>query len=369
MIDIKTIKAELLCLGLRLDISSYNVIANKYPHLLERTLVHAMHIVLYEEIVNVCVSETFCNYSPYSLIYNEKFYLYKGEEQICDVRIIELPSWCFKTINGYQILDYIRPHSDDCLSCSPILYCDYIKNGKICQFCSLSAYGSLKNIKYRLDPNILAKMLKVAFDNKIYDLNFSSGTILTEDKSASYYIDVLKKAELDKYGEQIFVSIEIAPPDTDEYIEDLSKCGVTSLIMNIEIADDNLRKTICPGKSEIPLDRYFKAMKKAVSLLGYGNVSSVLLAGIQPAEDIIMLGSKLIEMGVIPTIMPFKPLDDCLMSNYGITNPEELIQINDTLTRLLHMKGLNPTNQNGCTRCGGCSLETLNFSRMRTRRI
>ena len=95
--------------------------------------------------------------------------------------------------------------------------------------------------------------------------------------------------------------------------------------MNIEIADENLRKFICPGKSEISLDRYFSAMEKAVSLLGIGNVSSVLLAGIQPVEDIIRLGKELIEIGVIPTIMPFKPLDDCLMKNYGLTNPVELM--------------------------------------------
>ena len=147
----------------------------------------------------------------------------------------------------------------------------------------------------------------------------------------------------------------------------MAENGVTSLIMNIEIADENLRKHICPGKSEISLDRYFSAMEKAVSLLGTGNVSSVLLAGIQPVEDIIQLGKKLIEIGVIPTVMPFKPLDDCLMKNVGLTNPVELTQINDILSEQLRIKGLDPTHQHGCTGCGGCSLETIEFRHANTR--
>ena len=137
--------------------------------------------------------------------------------------------------------------------------------------------------------------------------------------------------------------------------------GVTALIMNIEIVDEKLRRIICPGKSEVSLQRYFDAMQSAVHILGIGNVASVLLAGIQPAEDIINMGKKLIEIGVIPTIMPFKPLDDCDMKKEKITNPKELLFISERLESQMIKRGLNPHSQYGCTKCGGCSLETVSF--------
>lgn len=158
-----------------------------------------------------------------------------------------------------------------------------------------------------------------------------------------------------------YISVEITPPDKDHYIQALADVGVTALIMNLEIVDDQLRKKICPGKSEIPINRYLEAMEKAVFILGKGNVSSVLIAGIQPPEDIISMGKHLLSLGVIPTVMPFKPLDDCTMSTNIVTNPKELLYISESLGDELIRLHINPLMQHGCTRCGGCSLETIDF--------
>lgn len=359
---LKVIKAELLCYGLRLDSAATRKIEEYNSCILERTLVHAMHIVIDELIINVCVSEKFCQLSPYHITYcNEEYYLMKDRQNICNIEIISLPKWCQEYENGYRIADYIRPHSRKCISCSPILKCGYYQIGKSCMFCSLNDFSSQTGSAEIIDPSTLAKMLFRALTYANYELNFSSGTILSEDKSANYYINVL--ANLKKLGLKKLppISIEITPPDKDSYIQELADNGVTALIMNLEIVDDQLRKKICPGKSEISLNRYLEAMERAVCILGKGNVSSVLIAGIQPPEDIILMGKKLLSIGVIPTIMPFKPLDNCAMREGKVTNPDELLYINRILMKEIIHLNLNPLAQYGCTRCGGCSLETIDF--------
>ena len=72
-LQLKVIKAELLCYGLRLDTTAFIKISNQNPYALERTLVHAMHIVINDIVVNVCVAEEFCKFSPYYLTYNQDF--------------------------------------------------------------------------------------------------------------------------------------------------------------------------------------------------------------------------------------------------------------------------------------------------------
>lgn len=350
-------KAELLCYGLRIDGNALKELIRANPFVRERTLVHALHISINGCIINVCVSEKFCSLSPYVLIHDEGFRLLKNGAEICEVDVIEIPDWCKTIIDGYITGKYLRPHSLNCISCSPILLCGYTVNGKGCKFCSLSEFSNKKD--YIIPEKSLAKMIYCAMMAKDYELNFSAGTLLTNYKSEDYYLSVLR--ELRNLKPKYFpkVSIEMTPPDDEQVLYELADNGVKALIFNIEIASSELRKAICPGKGEISLEHYLSMIDKAVNILGRGNVSSVLLAGIQPADDIIKMGSELILLGAIPTIMPFKPLDDCEMKKHNITDPKELLYISSALGEMMRKKGLSPKLQCGCTKCGGCSLEDL----------
>lgn len=62
-------------------------------------------------------------------------------------------------------------------------------------------------------------------------------------------------------------------------------------------------------------------------------------------------------MGVFPTIMPFRPLDDCTFKYNKACNADELIEMSEYLGELLRKYGLKPECQEGCTKCGGCSIE------------
>ena len=82
-------------------------------------------------------------------------------------------------------------------------------------------------------------------------------------------------------------------------------------------------------------------------------------AGLQPAADILSMAKRMIGMGVIPTIIPFKPLDGCSLRNAKIANPKELLDIAKEIDSYLNLNRLCASEQHGCTKCNGCSIEAL----------
>ena len=132
--------------------------------------------------------------------------------------------------------------------------------------------------------------------------------------------------------------------------------GVTSLIMNIELFDDAIRKSICPGKSEITIEQYMKALSYSVERLGVGNVSSVLIAGIEPIENTIICAKKLLHIGVIPTIIPFKPYDNCELHNQKTTDPVILQIINEEISNEKIKISFPNVDSHSCIGCGACNV-------------
>ncbi len=358
--EIAKIKADLLCYGVRLETRAKEISTIKNSYLLDGGFVHAAHFLIDGIVINTCISEDFCKRSPYEIsIENDESVLRRDGEFISRIEVLPLPDWCLEKVDGYMIGDYLRPHSPNCISCCPVLKCTYYANGTQCKFCSLGARADSNEFTAVLPVTTVVKMIEEALQyNSEYEIALSGGTCSSDDKSALYFSEICEMLK-DHHDIQYEISVEMAPPDRDEYIEKLFDAGATALIMNIEIANEMLRKTICPGKSNILLSRYFSAMKKAVSIFGRGKVSSVLIAGIQPSEDILTLCKKLIPMGVVPTIIPFKPLDGCQMSEHPIASADEVLRIAEEVNELLRAEKLVAGNQGGCTKCGGCSLESV----------
>ena len=122
----------------------------------------------------------------------------------------------------------------------------------------------------------------------------------------------------------------------------------------MELFDDGKRRLFSPGKSEIPITRYFEALSYAVHKIGAGSVSSVLIAGLESIKSTIKGAKKLIDIGVIPTIMPFRPYDNCEMSDYPVTNPKDLLIIEAEINEYLKQKDLKYNYASGCLNCNAC---------------
>ncbi len=358
--DLAKVKAELLCFGIRLDDAAKDEVMFRNSYLMDGGFVHAAHFLIDGVVVNTCVSETFCKNSPYIIaLEDEKTILKKNGIYVCTIEVLQSPKWSNEIIEGLKIGDYFRPHSPNCISGCPKLKCSYYHDKKQCRFCSLEAHTLNNELIDFLPESMVVEMIeKALIFNPNYEIALSGGTCSSEDKSAKYFANICRKLTFNK-TRKLDISVELAPPDKDCYIEELYDVGATALIMNVEIANEVLRKKICPGKSSIPLTRYLSAMEKGVALFGKGKISSVLIAGIQPAKDILDFCKKIIQMGVVPTIIPFKPLDSSLMKYEPTANPEEVLDIAWQVNDLLRSNSLFACNQGGCTKCGGCSLESI----------
>lgn len=348
------VKAELLCYGLKLTEDQF-VRAMKYnPYIKEKGFIHAVHIKYQNTLINVCVAEKYCQRSPYEVSVKKDgdWHLLKDGIDIGRFEFLHMPQWVSEIVDGHEVGELVRPHADKCLSLWPSTSCHYVQKNLGCKFCCLTDFHeaciwSIENV---------VKCLELALkENPNYEVNLSGGTCENPDTAIDYLSGVCQAVK--RKFKDVRISVECAPPTDVKKLDQLYQSGATALAMNLEIYDDSIRMEICPGKSSISREYYFEVLKEAVSLFGKGNVASVLIVGLQPKEDIVTAYRKMVDVGVVPTLIPFKPLDGTQMENHKLTDVNEYISLSKELALYMKQKSLRIQCNNGCASCGACSLE------------
>ena len=350
-IQLAKIKAGLLCYGVNVDKEVGKELLKSRPYFYDKGFVHAVNANILGSNVCVSVAELFSGVSPYHLRHNDNGFFIEDEGGI------RVPISLFDDLpkTGTVIDMLARPHSNNVISLWPSLVCCYDRPGAKCKFCSIKPTDEQRVVP----ANEVVEGLRAlyALTDK-YSINIGGGTHLNPDNMARYLIEIIKGV---RGFTNVPISVELAPPSDITLISELKEAGASSLIMNLEIADENLRKQICPGKSSIKKKHYYDCYRYGVEIFGRGKISCVLIAGIQPEQDIVNECELLTDIGVIPTIIPFKAMDDCEFRDRPNCNREELLRISTKVGAFLRAKSLSPEMQEGCTKCGGCSLET-NYS-------
>ena len=344
------LKAELLCYGAALEKESRSVLEAEHPNYFEKGFIDAVNMNVCGSNICVSIAENFSEESKLLLRRDrDGYYIMYGGER-ADIRFFhDLP------VTGTVVDKLARLHADGCIHIWPSTNCCYDTPELKCKFCSLKP-----KTMQPIDPDELCVGLKKLMASvPSYTLNFSGATYMNPDRMVLYWCELSKKI---REFSDCPIAIEFAPPSDLSLIEKLKEAGANVAIMNIEIVRSDLRKKICPGKSDIPLEHYHTALKKAVEVFGYGKVSSVMIGGLQPWEDIKKECEFLAKNGVFPTIMPFRPLDDCGLADVPPCDPDELIEASEYLGSLLRKYHLAPHCQEGCTKCGGCSIENDCFT-------
>lgn len=341
-------KAGLLCLGVNVDEAVGAELLKTRPYFYDKGFVHAVNANILGSNVCISVAERFSGKSPYHLkSRNGGFFIDADDGASAPITLFDdLPQ------TGTVIDELARPHSNSVISLWPSLVCCYDKPSFKCKFCSIKP----TDIQTVVPAKEVVAGLRALFEKTDrYSINLGGGTHINPDNMARYLIEIVRGI---REFSDTPISIELAPPADLDLIAELKAAGTSSLIMNLEVANVSLRKEICPGKSTISYEHYYAAYKRGVEEFGRGKISCVLIAGIQPKEDIVAECDKLTDIGVIPTIIPFKAMDDCEFRDRSNCDPDELLWISARVGKLLRDKGLSPQTQEGCTKCGGCSLET-----------
>ena len=338
-------KADLLCRGAAISDKAREHLLAEHPDYFDKGFIDAVNMNIGGSNICVSIAEAFSKKSQYILDHDENGYFINSDGERKAVRFFHNMPKTNTVIDGMA-----RLHSDNCINIWPSTNCCYDTPELKCQFCSLNPKTQLP-----IKVKELCKGIKILTNNyPDYTLNFSGGTFGSPDLMVEYWIELA--SEIRRFS-NCPIAVEFAPPHDLSLLEKMKSAGINVVIMNIEIVSEELRKKILPGKSEITLEHYHKAFKRAIEVFGKGQVSSVMIGGLQPWEDILTECETLTEMGVFPTIMPFRPLDDCPLSTVNACDPDELIVASEILGELLRKHNLAPHCQPGCTECGGCSIE------------
>ena len=134
----------------------------------------------------------------------------------------------------------------------------------------------------------------------------------------------------------------------------------TSIGIHVEALDDAVRRRWMPGKSTVPMAEYEAAWDEAVRVFGRNRVSTYLLVGLGEDPDELIEGAgRLIERGVYPFVVPFRPMRGTLAARDGVPAPsaELLRYVTEGVARKLRAAGMTGADQKaGCAACGACSV-------------
>lgn len=356
--DLLKIKSEIICYGIKKNEVSDKIYDLEHKTSVKRTSNMGIQLLLSESIIaSVPYNEEENSNSEYYL-YEQDNKLYLTNKmttiEVCPFPL-KSPFWYdYKLKNGKFISDYIQKEGRDVLICSVSPSCCYFSKNEQCAFCALNG-GIITKEENRADYIIEALKIILTEDDTIKSINLTGGNLYTSDRGANQYIRILKEI---RSVSNIPIAIEMSPPEDLEILEDCHKFGATAIEMNVEIWDDKIRKMMMPGKGKIKREYYIEAWKKAAKIFGKGNVGSAIIIGLESLESSLEGIKAMIEIGCLPSIIPFKPSTGAVLEKFRECSPKDVYAATEYAAKLLVEKELSPINGPGCIRCGACTLES-----------
>ena len=345
--------ARLLCYGVRPSSECLRYWETFTP--MEKGFIQGVSLLLADRfVINTAILDTMVE-SPRACevrLRDGESYVYWNQEPVV-LRPVKQPAGVWtRDRRGRLIGDYVRLHSPGTLFFTPVRECVFGAIGRACEFCTY-----VMRHPEPLTADELVDMLSVVLpDVHKPEMAFGGGTPQLRDHGATYYAGLVK-AVMGVLPTRC--SVELVPPPDNSSLQELLRSGLAAVIMSLELWDDAVREKVCPGKAVVSKDRYREAWQRSLEVLGEGTVSSVFLVGIESIESTIEGIDKVIEWGVLPTLIPFRAYDNTPMQDHEATDHEAFLRVARYAASRLAGAGLTPATHAGCAGCGGCSLEKL----------
>ncbi|PTL58204.1 MSMEG_0568 family radical SAM protein [Paraconexibacter algicola] len=252
-----------------------------------------------------------------------------------------------------------RLHGTEVLATTVVQTCiRYTHEDTRCRFCTIEESlrsGATVQVK---SPELLAEVAHAAVElDGIRQMVMTTGTSNGPDRGAKHLSKCVAAVRSAVPGLPIQVQIE--PPLDLSWITTLHEAGATALGIHVEALDETVRARWTPGKATVPMARYEEAWQEAVRVFGRNRVSTYLLVGLGEDPDELVAGAeRLIEMGVYPFVVPYRPLAGSLAHADGVPAPDPatLMRVTRRVARALREADMRGADQvAGCAACGACS--------------
>lgn len=292
-----------------------------------------------------------------SNLLNEKEFIvdYKGEP-LCTGKVLEAPSWYKETINEFSITEILTAHGKQ-LGGSVYEDCALFGIKEECKFCviNFSLKNKSKSLIKKNSKLFLEALSKIPL-NYYEGLCLNGGTTLHPGRGMEIIEPVVREINFDYPN--LNIAVEITPPQDLTWIDKLKNAGVSSLMMNLECWDDEIRKKVIPGKNRLcTKEMYLKAFESSVKVFGKGKVTSCFLIGTEDKKSLKEGIEIITNIGVIPSLLAGRYFED--VPDYPFApkaNFHELIEVMTYTKKLMREKGLISSDKSGCVACGMCDL-------------
>lgn len=363
------IKSQVLCYGLNINKFSSELANRYYPSGFKRTGLVGIHFKIGGHIMNGIMDRDytngaiFNNKSPLELIKilngnKEEWYLKRQDKILSKVELIPSPKWYLsKTSNGIPMANVFLKEGLNSLMGAIHNRCCYKVSNLQCKFCGFDPVHSVKP-----KPSDFADVVEASMkEDSNINITLACGNTETDDRGINKlipYVREINKRVLDVFGLNNFpFQLECAPPKKTESLETLISLGINSFSINIELFNDERRKYICPGKSKISMKEYIVAWEYINHNLGKYRAGSALIFGLESIEDTVDGANFMIENGVLPNIIPLKPISG---SKFESLKPPDAISYYSTIRKIWknrRISDLCSVSNLGCTTCKACTLE------------
>jgi radical SAM protein (TIGR04043 family) len=287
--------------------------------------------------------------------------LVDGQDAGLDVEIINRPRFYdLATADGVPYEKLARLHGRNVLATTVVQTCVRYAPDQRCRFCTIEESlrsGTTTAVKR---PAELAEVAEAAVRlDGITQMVMTTGTSAGADRGARHLNRCVRAVKDAVPGLPIQVQCE--PPADLAVIGDLRDAGADAIGIHVESLDDEVRRRWMPGKATVPLDAYRAAWREAVRVFGRNQVSTYLLVGLGEKPDELIAGaSELIDMGVYPFVVPFRPQRGSLAVDVDAARAPDaavVAKVTREVAARLRRAGMSGAAQRaGCAACGACSV-------------
>jgi radical SAM protein (TIGR04043 family) len=297
--------------------------------------------------------------SPYVLDGNRV--LFDGEDTGLDIAAIDRPRFYdLRTSDGVPYEKIAKLHGRNVLATTVVQTCIRYDESQRCRFCSIEESlraGATVAVKR---PAQLAEVAEAAVRlDGVTHMVMTTGTSAAKDRGATHLARCVRAVR--SAVPDLPIQVQCEPPGDLATITELFEAGAASIGIHVESLDDDVRRRWMPGKASVSMDEYRAAWAEAVRVFGRNQVSTYLLVGLGEDPDELVDGAReLIEMGVYPFVVPFRPHAGTLAVDVDGAQPPRADVLEDVTRRVaeeLRTAGMFGADQKaGCAACGACSV-------------
>jgi len=265
-----------------------------------------------------------------------------------------------ETAEGVAYDKIAKLHGKNVLATTVVQTCVRYDESERCRFCAIEASLDAGTTIAVKTPAMLAEVAEAAVRlDGVTHMVMTTGTSNGWDRGAKHLARCVRAVKA--AVPQLEIQVQCEPPADLQAITDLYDAGARSIGIHVESMDDEVRRRWMPGKSRVSMDEYRAAWREAVRVFGWNQVSTYLIVGMGEDPDEAVEGAReLIEMGVYPFVVPFRPLKGTLATDVDKVPAPHRAVVNDITSRvadLLHAAGMRGEDQRaGCAACGACSI-------------